>query len=142
MQELLDFFITNGISTVCADLQARNDPYSDHSPVIATISTSVAVRQPLPRLHTSQTTWETYRDPVRDKVHLAIGLKEREDVEVTIDNFISILQQAAQEATPLWNTQRATIYTPSAINPLNTKRRLLYLKTQFVPRSKHFSSRL
>ena len=28
------------------------------------------------------------------------------------------------------------------INPLNTKRRLLYLKIQFVPRSKHFSSRL
>ena len=28
------------------------------------------------------------------------------------------------------------------INPLNTKRRLLYLKTQFVPRSKHFSSQL
>ena len=27
-------------------------------------------------------------------------------------------------------------------NPLNTKRTLLYLKTQFVPRSKHFSSRL
>ena len=28
------------------------------------------------------------------------------------------------------------------MNPLNTKRRLLYLKIQFVPRSKHFSSRL
>jgi len=28
------------------------------------------------------------------------------------------------------------------INPLKTKRRLHYLKTQFVPRSKHFSSRL
>jgi len=27
-------------------------------------------------------------------------------------------------------------------NPLKTKRRLLYLKTQFVPRCKHFSSRL
>jgi len=27
-------------------------------------------------------------------------------------------------------------------NPLKTKRRLLYLKTQFVQRSKHFSSRL
>ena len=27
-------------------------------------------------------------------------------------------------------------------NPLNRKRRLLYLKTQFIPRSKHFSSRL
>jgi hypothetical protein len=28
------------------------------------------------------------------------------------------------------------------INNLKTKRILLYLKTQFVPRSKHFSSRL
>jgi hypothetical protein len=28
------------------------------------------------------------------------------------------------------------------LNLLKTKRRLLYLKTQFVPRSKHFSSRL
>ena len=28
------------------------------------------------------------------------------------------------------------------LTALNTKRRLLYLKTQFVPRSKHFSSRL
>ena len=26
------------------------------------------------------------------------------------------------------------------INPLNTERRLLYLKAQFVPHSKHFSS--
>ena len=30
----------------------------------------------------------------------------------------------------------------ATINPLKTKRRLLYLKTQFAPRSKHFSSRL
>ena len=29
-----------------------------------------------------------------------------------------------------------------AFNPLKTKHRLLYLKTQFVPRSKHFSSLL
>ena len=28
------------------------------------------------------------------------------------------------------------------INPLKTKRRLLYLKTQSVPRCKHFSSQL
>ena len=34
------------------------------------------------------------------------------------------------------------IFVLSHINPLNTKRRLLYLKTQFVPRSKQFSSRL
>ena len=30
----------------------------------------------------------------------------------------------------------------TTFNPLKTNGRLLYLKTQFVPRSKHFSSRL
>jgi len=39
-----------------------------------------------------------------------------------------------------------TLYTNHTyllhLNPLKTKRRLIYLKTQFVPRSKHFSSRL
>jgi len=33
-------------------------------------------------------------------------------------------------------------WTIRIFNPLKTKRSLLYLKTQFVPRSKHFSSRL
>ena len=33
-------------------------------------------------------------------------------------------------------------YWNTCINPLNMKRRLLYLKTQSVPHSKHFSSRL
>jgi len=32
--------------------------------------------------------------------------------------------------------------TKMLLKPLKTKGRLLYLKTQFVPRSKHFSSRL
>jgi hypothetical protein len=35
-----------------------------------------------------------------------------------------------------------TILREKYFNPLNTKRRPLYLKTQFVPRSKHFSSLL
>jgi hypothetical protein len=37
---------------------------------------------------------------------------------------------------------RKTCEDGHPFNPLNTKRRPLYWKTQFVPRSKHFSSRL
>ena len=40
------------------------------------------------------------------------------------------------------NLLKANTLCTTSFNPLNTKRRLLYLKTQFVPRSKHFSSRL
>jgi hypothetical protein len=39
---------------------------------------------------------------------------------------------------PLPNSRRLS----HGINPLNTKRRPLYLKSQFIPRSKHSSSRL
>ena len=38
--------------------------------------------------------------------------------------------------------ERETVHSLHPVPRLNTKRRLLYLKTQFVPRSKNFSSRL
>ena len=47
-----------------------------------------------------------------------------------------------------WIRQNVNLLKPTGhvmhqqFHPLKTKRRLLYLKTQFVPRSKHFSSRL
>ena len=43
---------------------------------------------------------------------------------------------------PLCPPKITKVLNYKVINPLNTKRRVLYLKTQFVPRSKHFSSRL
>jgi hypothetical protein len=47
---------------------------------------------------------------------------------------------------PYWRDNPSCLqrrhYTRSCINHLKTKRRPLYLKTQSVPRSKHFSSRL
>jgi hypothetical protein len=59
--DLLDFFVTNGISSTYTDIQSSYDLTSAHSPIIATISTSVIVRKPTPRLHNSQTNWDTYR---------------------------------------------------------------------------------
>jgi len=59
--DLLDFFLTNGISSTYTDIQSSYDLTSDHSPITATLSTSVIVRKPTPRLHNSKTTWGTYR---------------------------------------------------------------------------------
>ena len=48
----------------------------------------------------------------------------------------------SESTLPIYSmfSEKRVFYT--SINPLNTKRRLLYLKTHFVPHSKHFSSRL
>jgi hypothetical protein len=41
--DLLDFFITNGISSIFTDLQSSYDVTSKHSPITATLSTSLIV---------------------------------------------------------------------------------------------------
>jgi hypothetical protein len=121
--DLLDFFITNGISTTYIDIQASYDLISDHTPIIATISTTVTVRQPPLRLHNSQTNWETYGKLVRNKANLAVKLKEREDVELATDNFIGVLQHATKEATPARNPQRPSNNIPSEIKRLVAAKR-------------------
>jgi len=73
--DLLDFFVTNGISTKYTDIQSSYDLTSDRSPIIATLSTSVIVRKPTPRLHNSRPNWDTYRQIIQDKLNLSIKLK-------------------------------------------------------------------
>jgi hypothetical protein len=53
--DLLDFSIANGSSTTYIEIQASYDLTAGPTPIIATISTTVTVRQPPPRLHTAQT---------------------------------------------------------------------------------------
>jgi transposase-like protein len=55
------------------DIQPSYDLTSDHSPIIATI-TSIITRKPTPRLHNSKTNWETYRQTTQEKAKLSIKL--------------------------------------------------------------------
>jgi hypothetical protein len=115
--DLLDFFITNGISTDYADVEASYDLTSDHSPIIATISTTVMIRQSPPRLHTSHTQWKTYKTIIRDNEDHSPKLKTSEDIEIATKNFISTLQQADYLATP----KRTPLRTSSTL-PLDIRR--------------------
>ena len=52
------------------------------------------------------------------------------------------LRDLANRLSLRTHQQTRLLWLPTKFNPLKTKRRLLYLNTQSVPRSKHFSSRL
>ena len=110
--DLQDFFITNCISKNYAEVEASYDLTSDHSPIIATLSTSVKNRQPPPKLHTSQTCWETYKNIIRDKVDLKPKLKTRKDIVTATEEFIRTIQQAAQTATPTRAPPRTSTFLP------------------------------
>jgi hypothetical protein len=106
--DLLNFFVTNGISSTYTDIQSSYDLTSDHSPIITTLSTSVIVRKPTASLHNSKTNSDTYRQTIQDKANLSITLKEHEDIEPETNNLLNLLQHSAKEATPNSDPQRTT----------------------------------
>ena len=63
-------------------------------------------------------------------------------IHTTVSVHSSALRRFKRQLHDAHKTEATETTENLWINPLNTKRRLLYLKTQFVPRSKHFSSRL
>ena len=99
--DLLDFFVTSGISPSYTDIKPSYDLSSDHTPTIMTISTSLATHITTTRLHTSITDWNQYKTVVRDKLTTKIKLKTREDIEFATSELIDILQQAVKTATPV-----------------------------------------
>jgi hypothetical protein len=54
--DLLDFFVTNGISSTYTAIEPSCDLSSDHSPMIATISTTPYTYNPLPGYTTYEPT--------------------------------------------------------------------------------------
>lgn len=52
------FFVTNGIS-IYTDASPNFDLTSDHSPIIATLSTTVMNNTPTLRIQNSRTNWDT-----------------------------------------------------------------------------------
>jgi hypothetical protein len=98
--DLLDFFVTNGISSSYTDVESNLDLSSDHTPIIATISTSVVNIKKSTRLHNNKTDWNLYRSLIHDNINLNLRLKDPAELEEATHKLINILQQAAQQATP------------------------------------------
>jgi hypothetical protein len=109
------FFVTNGIFSTYTDIQLSYDLTSDHSPIIATLSTTVLVRKLTPRLHNSKPNWDTYRQIIKDKVNLSIKLKEHENIELETKNLLGLLQHAAKEATPNSDPKEQQITYPTKL---------------------------
>ena len=121
--DLLDFFVTSGISSTYTDLQSSYDLTSVHSPIMATLRTSVIVRKTTPRLHNSKTNWDTHRQITENRVNLSIKLKEHEGIKLETDNLLNLLRHAAKGATSKSDPQRTTNNTPYEIKRLVVEKR-------------------
>jgi len=115
--------VTKGISSGSTGIKPSYDLTSDHSPIIATISTSIITRKPTPRLRNSKTNWETYRQTIQEKAKLSTKLKDHEQVELETNIPINMLQNAAKKATPSSEPHSATNNVPYEIKTLIAEKR-------------------
>jgi hypothetical protein len=83
------------------DITPSYDLSSDHSPVIATVSTEVVIKQMIPRLHNSRTNWNNYRTQIDETGNLNISLKNHAELDTALSNFISLLNEAALKSMPI-----------------------------------------
>jgi len=97
--DILDFFVTNGISSTYFDIEPSYDLSSDQSPIIETINTSPN-QVSHARLHNSRTNWRTYRTTLHENIQLTQRLKNSADVETATHDLIRLLQAAIQATPP------------------------------------------
>jgi hypothetical protein len=121
--DLLDFFISGGISKSYMEVNSNFDLSSDHTPAIGTISNTVINANKVPRLHNKSTGWQTYKKLFEDKLNLKISLKTSEELEKETEKFIRVLQETFKQATPLSIIQKVTKYIPLEIKKLITAKR-------------------
>ena len=121
--DLLDFFITQGLSESYLEIKTNYDLSSDHSPIIATVSESIITKPPPPHLHIRKTKWEKYREFIHQGVDLNMRLKTSNDIETATNAFITLLQDAARQATPPLTKDVHLISIPVELKQLLAKKR-------------------
>lgn len=120
LPDLLDFFVTNGISHHYLDISSNLDLSSDHSPVIVTVSSSVILKAVPPVLCTQRTNWPYFQEILNQKINLKISLKTSDELEHAVEVFNSLVQDAAWKSTPFQQRK-----PPQEINyPLSVKKKI------------------
>jgi hypothetical protein len=133
-------------------MQPSYDLFSVQSQVIATINTTPVYIQPTPRLHNSRTNWNNHRTNLHEEINLHIILKSCIEVEEATNNFISLLQEAAQQATPTIVYKKDVVNISLEIKKLLAEKRKARAtwqrshtpsdKTAFTRLSNHLKSKL
>lgn len=128
--DLLDFFITNGISADYMDVVPSYDLSSDHSPIILTVSRFNIHNRTKSKLHNKNTDWKQYRNNVHDALVLNTSLKNPNEIDDAISTLTTILTRAAQQATPQIGQQKQTNTLPLEIKKLIAVKRKARSKWQ------------
>jgi hypothetical protein len=79
---------------------ASYDLSSDHSPIIATISSFIIHKKPPTILHNKRTNSEQYRTEIEKNINIKLSLQNPTEVDDVLTNLTTTFTKAAEQATP------------------------------------------
>lgn len=125
LPDLLDFFITHGISYLYTGIESSLDGSSDHTPVILTLGVSPLVREKPESLTNRKTDWAGFKSYLDENINLLLPFKTRDEVDEACRYITNLIQVAAWSNTPAQSEIRAAFTYPLDIKQkILDKRRL------------------
>ena len=98
--DLLDFFITKSISPRYVQINSSAELSSEHSPVIATVSSTIIENPPNGFIHNQLTNWQLFREVFNRSTSALISLKTNEDIETVTEYLNTSIINAIRFSTP------------------------------------------
>uniref|UniRef100_A0A6M2DG86 Putative rna-directed dna polymerase from mobile element jockey n=1 Tax=Xenopsylla cheopis TaxID=163159 RepID=A0A6M2DG86_XENCH len=121
--DMLDFFISNGTSAIQSSVEPNYEIFSDHTPIILTLSSVQIYSSGRSSLHNMYTNWNEYKNLLSNNINLKTKLKTHADLEQALEYFINIMTETVQKVTPVNINKEKHSYVPSEIKYLISKKK-------------------
>lgn len=130
LPDLIDFYITKNINNRCISVQSCFDLSSDHSPIIATLSTQAIAIAPINKITSKSTNWLIFKEKFTEYFSADLPLRNHSDIDQAVERFTQSMIQAAIFATPSQRPSKNHINLSKSIADLISKKRKLRKKYQ------------
>ena len=97
--DVLDFFVTSGIPRSNCLVESCIEVSSDHTPVVANISTTIVNKLPPPKLTLRYTDWNKFQIYIEENINLKLRLKCPTDLDEAAQYITTLIQQIAWYST-------------------------------------------
>jgi hypothetical protein len=84
MPDLLDFFINKGVTPNYIQVEPNFELSSDHTRVIATLSSHIISKPTSPDLTSKNTDWNSFRKYLEENINLEIRIKQPNELDEAI----------------------------------------------------------
>lgn len=125
LPDVIDFFVTKGLSRLHYQIESCLDADTNHVPVILTIGTTAFNINKRQQLYNNKTDWHNVRDLIENKIDLRIALKTEADIDNATRDLTILIQESCWSCTPsLECPNKSRTYSEAIRQSILEKRRL------------------